>query len=163
METSGLFLMALGEEAQRMLSGLFEQRRIDKTYLALVDGLVSPVQGEINLPLICDWPNRPMQKVDPQGKPAQTHFQFIAYYPELDASAMSLRPRTGRSHQLRVHMRELGHPILGDRLYAPATVMQKTGRLMLHAHRLEFTDPFSDEHREYLSPPPFSEILGIQL
>jgi len=160
METSGLLLMARGEEAQRVLSGLFQQRSVNKTYLALIAGNLSPAQGEINLPLICDWPNRPMQKVDDtQGKPALTRFQKLDYYPELDASTVRLHPVTGRSHQLRVHMRELGHPILGDRLYAPPPIQQKASRLMLHAHCLEFVDPFSGEHHRYLSQPPFCDTL----
>lgn len=156
METSGLFLMARGEFMQKTLSGMFERREMDKTYLALVDGFPKHDHGKIELPLICDWPNRPLQKVDHQiGKPAVTFYERVAEYPELRASLVRLRPVTGRSHQLRVHMLALGHPILGDRLYAPPAIMERTPRLMLHAHSLAFTHPASGQACEFNAPAPF--------
>lgn len=156
METSGLFLMARGEVMQKTLSGMFERREMEKTYLALIDGTPKHEHGKIELPLICDWPNRPLQKVDHQiGKPAVTFYELVCSRPELNASLVRLRPVTGRSHQLRVHMLALGHPILGDRLYAPPAVREKAPRLMLHAHSLAFTHPVSGEVREFKTPADF--------
>ncbi len=156
METSGLFLMARGEAMQKTLSGMFEHRQMVKSYLALVAGTPAQARGRIDLPLICDWPNRPLQKVDHvQGKPATTFYDFLEAYPALDASLMQLRPITGRSHQLRVHMCALGHPILGDRLYAPQGIQEKTSRLMLHAHSLAFTHPATQEACSFVAAPAF--------
>jgi len=156
METSGLFLMARGEAMQKTLSGMFEQRQMEKSYLALVAGTPADARGRIDLPLICDWPNRPLQKVDHvQGKPATTFYEYLKAYPALDASLMQLRPITGRSHQLRVHMCALGHPILGDRLYALQDVQKKTSRLMLHAHSLAFTHPITQEDCSFVAIPAF--------
>jgi tRNA pseudouridine32 synthase/23S rRNA pseudouridine746 synthase len=156
METSGLFLMARGEAMQKTLSGMFEQRQMEKSYLALVAGTPADARGRIDLPLICDWPNRPLQKVDHvQGKPATTFYEYLKAYPALDASLMQLRPITGRSHQLRVHMCALGHPILGDRLYALQGIQEKTSRLMLHAHSLAFTHPITQEDCSFVAIPAF--------
>ena len=156
METSGLFLMARGEAMQKTLSGMFERRQMEKTYLALVAGTPAQASGRIDLPLICDWPNRPLQKVDhTQGKPATSFYEYLKAYPELDASLMQLRPVTGRSHQLRVHMCALGHPILGDKLYAPQGIQEKTSRLMLHAQSLAFTHPVTQEACSFVATPAF--------
>lgn len=156
METSGLFLMARGEFMQKTLSGMFERREMDKTYLALIDGLPKHHHGKIELPLICDWPNRPMQKVDHQiGKPAVTLYELATPCPDLEASLVRLHPVTGRSHQLRVHMLALGHPILGDRLYAPPAIREKAARLMLHAHSLAFTHPVSKQACEFTASADF--------
>lgn len=156
METSGLFLMARGETMQKILSGMFEHRQMEKSYLALVAGTPAQASGRIDLPLICDWPNRPLQKVDhTQGKPATSFYEYLKAYPALDASLMLLRPVTGRSHQLRVHMCALGHPILGDKLYAPQGIQEKTSRLMLHAQSLAFTHPVTQKACSFVATPAF--------
>jgi len=107
--------------------------------------------GEVSLPLICDWPNRPKQKVDhEQGKPSLTRYRMLGL--ERTHSRVELEPVTGRSHQLRVHMAEIGHPILGDPLYGDAA---SAPRLMLHASELAFAHPVSSEPLKFSSPPPF--------
>lgn len=152
MATSGLLLLARGPLWQRELSIAFAQRRVAKRYIAVLDGVLAPVgaQGEVDLPLIADWPNRPLQKVDREhGKPALTRWQVIAV--DEQTTRVALEPVTGRSHQLRVHMRELGHPILGDTLYASPAQCARAERLLLHACRLELPElGLSVE-----SPPPF--------
>lgn len=155
MSTSGLLVLARGAELHRQLSRLFEQRQVGKRYLAIVDGLVAEDRGEINLPLICDWPNRPRQMVDfTVGKPSLTRFKVRWRDPATACSAVELEPVTGRSHQLRVHLAALGHPILGDELYGgPAE--QRAPRLLLHAMDLAFIHPATGTAREFHSEPPF--------
>lgn len=156
METSGLMIMARGKDAQRVLNRLFEQRRISKHYTALVQGMVSPANGEIDLPLACDWPNRPRQKVDHSlGKPSATRYRVLRHDRQRDATRISLQPLTGRSHQLRVHMQSLGHSILGDRLYAPPAAAAQVPRLMLHASALAFRHPRSGRASHFFSRAPF--------
>lgn len=156
METSGLMLLARGKSAQRALGRLFEQRRIAKGYIALVDGRLMQSAGEIHLPLICDWPNRPRQKVDHRhGKPSSTRFHVLRHERRRDATRVSLQPLTGRSHQLRVHMQSLGHSILGDSLYAPPPAAGRAARLLLHASELAFRHPANGTHRHFCSPAPF--------
>lgn len=151
MATSGLLMFARGADMQRQLSELFSQRRVEKRYLAVVSG-APPVEGEIALPLIADWPNRPLQKVDFQvGKPSLTRYRLLQYDPETDTSRLELEPVTGRSHQLRVHLSAIGHPILGDLFYGGATA----DRLHLHAHRLSFMHPVSGACLNLSSPSPF--------
>jgi len=146
METSGLLLFARDESMQRLLGQLFEQRKIDKSYVAIVHGMPSPDSGLIDVPLIADWPNRPLQKVDfVQGKPSQTAYQVLGYDNERDQSRLQLEPLTGRSHQLRVHLHSIGHPIVGDLLYRHPDTLPPTGRLMLHATELEFVHPQTNE------------------
>ncbi|MGE5472093.1 MAG: RluA family pseudouridine synthase [Bacteroidota bacterium] len=155
MSTSGLLLLARGEEMQRQLFRLFRERLVDKRYLAVVDGLLADDAGEVDLPLICDWPNRPRQKVDFEvGKRSLTRFRRLDLDPLNNTSHLELEPVTGRSHQLRVHMAELGHPILGDELYGgPAE--GKADRLLLHAMDLAFVHPLSGEPLRFHCPPPF--------
>lgn len=142
--TSGVILLARNSVAHRAMSRLFETREIEKRYVAVVAGLVAQETGEINQPLICDWPNRPLQKVDhEQGKPATTRYQRLDINPHVPCSRLALTPITGRSHQLRVHLQWMGHPILGDEFYAPADVRQLSRRLLLHAERLAFTHPIT--------------------
>ena len=156
METSGLIVLARGAEMQRRLSVAFPSRQVDKGYVALVDGAPAEAAGTIDLPLIADWPNRPRQKVDPAlGKPSLTHWRRLAYDPARDATRLALTPETGRSHQLRVHLLALGHPILGDALYAPPAAQAKSARLLLHADFLAFAHPQSGEPLAFNSPPPF--------
>jgi tRNA pseudouridine32 synthase / 23S rRNA pseudouridine746 synthase len=146
METSGLMLFARGIDAQRALSRAFEQRQIGKQYLAVVDGLVGPEQGEINLPLIGDWPNRPRQVVDLiRGKPSLTQFSVLARDEIAQQTRVALTPITGRSHQLRVHLTAIGHCILGDSLYAHPAALSAAPRLLLHAQSLRFQHPLTGQ------------------
>ena len=155
METSGLMVFARGIDAQRAISRAFEQRAISKYYVAVTYGLIADDMGTIDLPLICDWPNRPRQMVDYTiGKPATTHFTVLARDALAQRSRVGLTPITGRSHQLRVHLASLGHPIVGDSLYAPA--LPALGeRLMLHAAQLRFPHPVSHVLCEFSSATPF--------
>ena len=155
METSGLMVFARGIDAQRAISRAFEQRTVSKYYVAVTYGLIADDAGTINLPLICDWPNRPRQMVDhTTGKPATTHFTVLARDALTARTRVGLTPITGRSHQLRVHLAALGHPIVGDSLYAP--VLPALGeRLMLHAARLGFPHPVSHVLCEFSSATPF--------
>lgn len=156
METSGLIVMARGADNHRMLSGSFEHRRVAKTYIAIVAGLFKDPQGTIDLPLITDWPNRPRQIIDHlHGKPSRTHYRVIAYDALQNASRVALEPVTGRSHQLRVHMQALDHPILGDALYAPPSIKSAASRLLLHAESLAFPHPQTGETCCFLAAPPF--------
>lgn len=156
MSTSGIMLMARGQEMQRQLQRLFEQRQVAKTYLAVVDGRPAPGQGEIDLPLINDWPNRPLQKVDPVlGKPALSRYRLLEYHPQDNSSRLELQPVTGRSHQLRVHLQAIGHVILGDPLYAPAVIQARAPRLLLHAESIGFVHPLSGKDCRYHCPAPF--------
>jgi len=156
METSGLMVLARDKTTHRQLSGLFQQRAVRKCYVAIVDGVLRDATGSIDLPLICDWPNRPRQKVDhQQGKPSRTRFTVLG--PGLDAHStrVELIPETGRSHQLRVHMQSLGHAILGDRFYASEQARAKSSRLLLHAVSLAFVHPLSAEPLQFVSKTPF--------
>lgn len=155
MATSGLMVMALNMDSHRKLSKAFELRQTQKSYLARVYGQVENTQGSIELPLICDWPNRPRQMVDfERGKPALTHYKRL----ECDTaeSVVELTPVTGRSHQLRVHMLSLGHPILGDRLYAKGSALSAASRLQLHAQTLAFSHPQTQTPMQFDCPAPFS-------
>jgi len=154
MATSGLLVFARGKAAQRRLSHAFAQREVEKRYVAVVAGRVLADAGEIDLPLITDWPNRPRQKVDLSvGKPSVTRYRVIR---RADGDTrLELEPVTGRSHQLRVHLLALGHPILGDALYAPADVVASADRLMLHARSLAFAHPVHGEMLSFDSEVPF--------
>ena len=155
MATSGLMLFARGIEAQRRLSRAFAQREVHKRYVAVVHGALDAAQGEIDLPLIADWPNRPLQKVDhAHGKPSLTRLRVIAS-DAADRTRVELEPVTGRAHQLRVHLLAIGHPILGDALYAPPEVLAGADRLLLHAAQLRFAHPVSGETVAIDSAVPF--------
>jgi len=156
MATSGLLLFARGAAAQRLLSMAFEQRAVAKRYVAIVAGRLDPAQGSIDLPLAADWPNRPRQQVDrARGKPSLTHYEAAEYDSALDRSRVRLEPVTGRSHQLRVHLLAIGHPIVGDALYAPPDVAAASGRLLLHASRLELVHPTTGRALAFDNPAPF--------
>lgn len=159
MDTSGLIVLARGADAHRTLSRAFAARAVHKRYVALVAGRLKTPEGEwgtVELPLICDWPNRPLQKVDfAQGKPSVTRWRVLDYDTATDATRVELEPVTGRSHQLRVHMRELGHPVLGDPLYAPEPFRGRSKRLLLHAASLEMPHPLTGAACTFESPPPF--------
>jgi tRNA pseudouridine32 synthase / 23S rRNA pseudouridine746 synthase len=136
-DTSGIMVFARTRLAQRHLNWQFERRQVAKTYVARVAGEVVGEAGSIDLPLICDWPNRPRQMVcHVRGKPARTDWRVLAREP--GATRVELRPLTGRSHQLRVHMLALGHPILGDPFYGDAGA---AARMQLHAARIGFRHP----------------------
>jgi tRNA pseudouridine32 synthase / 23S rRNA pseudouridine746 synthase len=145
--TSGLMLMACGPVMQRSLNLLFETRKVHKTYVAVVHGLVALDEGCIDLPLAADWPARPKQKIDAiLGKTALTHFRVLARDVQNRTTRLELEPITGRTHQLRVHLCAIGHPIVGDALYgASASVNAKDRRLHLHAQHLAFVHPQSNE------------------
>jgi tRNA pseudouridine32 synthase/23S rRNA pseudouridine746 synthase len=146
MATSGLLLMARGLQAQRLLSAAFAERRVTKRYVAVVAGLPAEDGGEVALPLVCDWPNRPRQMVDHAiGKPALTRWRVLARHAPEGTARVELEPVTGRSHQLRVHLQSIGHPILGDELYAPVPWQRASPRLLLHACQLAFAHPLSGQ------------------
>lgn len=159
MATSGIMIMALNKPAHVAISRQFEQRKTQKSYLARVYGHVNAHEGSIDLPLICDWPNRPKQKVDhDNGKPSLTHYKVLSYSKDqsVDSTLVELTPVTGRSHQLRVHMLALGYPILGDRLYAHQEALNASLRLQLHAQHLSLAHPVTDETLNFDAPCPFS-------
>lgn len=144
MATSGLVIFAKSHPAQKAMGHLFERRKIHKTYHAVVNGQLDSAEGRVDLPLICDWPNRPRQKVCYEtGKKAQTHYYTIEFWEECNATLLHLAPITGRSHQLRVHCQQIGHPILGDNLYNDTQTQKRAPRLLLHAAQLEFEHPIS--------------------
>lgn len=159
MATSGLMLMARGADAQRRLSHAFATRAIHKRYVAVVAGRLDPPReawGEIDLPIAADWPRRPLQMIDPAcGKPSLTRWRVIGHDAAGGTTRVELEPVTGRSHQLRLHLREIGHPILGDALYAPPHVQALSDRLLLHAARLELPHPTDATPLRFDSTPPF--------
>lgn len=156
LDTSGLMVIALEADIHRALNALFEQRQVEKSYTAVVAGVVEQDKGSVALPLICDWPNRPRQKVDhEQGKPALTHYRVVERDTTRERSLLEFRPVTGRSHQLRVHAAEMGHPILGCCFYAPESVRDASERLLLHASALSFRHPASGEVLAITSDAPF--------
>ncbi|MDM7861686.1 bifunctional tRNA pseudouridine(32) synthase/23S rRNA pseudouridine(746) synthase RluA [Alteromonas sp. ASW11-36] len=156
MATSGIILMALNKAANRELSRQFQQRLVNKRYIARVYGHPEQEQGVIELPLICDWPNRPKQMVDREnGKPSTTHYQVLTR--DTYSTLVELKPITGRSHQLRVHMQAIGHPILGDRLYAHDDALRVSDRLLLHAESIEFSHPASGEPMRFELPHSFAD------
>ncbi len=158
MATSGLLLMARGLDMQRRLGRAFETRAVRKTYVAVVAGHVDADSGTIDAPLKPDWPRRPRQMVCPSGKPSLTHWQVLARGTDAQGrpwSRLALQPITGRSHQLRVHLLHIGHPILGDTLYADAETAARSPRLLLHASTLALEHPLSGEACSWHSPAPF--------
>ena len=156
METSGIMVMARSRPVHRQFSRLFQAREVEKHYIAVVDGRVEQSTGEIDLPLIADWPNRPRQKVDYEnGKPSRTGFSVLHHDTRENTTRLDLAPVTGRTHQLRVHLQTLGHAILGDRLYAGKAVQEKADRLLLHATSLRFMHPVSGRCLCFVSDVPF--------
>lgn len=150
MVTSGLLLHGRGKAMQIALSKLFEARQVHKRYISLVEGHLSGDAGEIDLPLRCDWDNRPRQMVDFElGKRALTRWRLLGY--EGGCSRVELEPVTGRSHQLRLHLASIGHPIVGDDMYGAAPAV----RVCLHAAELGFTHPVTGGELQLVSPPPF--------
>lgn len=158
MATSGILVVALTPTTHRELSRQFQDRQTEKHYIAVVDGNLqthlNATEGTVDLPLITDWPNRPRQKVCFQdGKPSQTLWQIIDQ--QADRTRVKLTPITGRSHQLRVHMKALGHPIIGDNLYGCVDSIAKAPRLLLHAKQLTVTHPISNERLSAQMAPDF--------
>ena len=152
-DTSGIMVFALTHHAQRHLGMQFEKRQVKKTYVARVWGRVEEKTGTVNLPLAVDWPNRPLQKVDSIiGRPALTDWRIVRH--EAETTRLRLYPRTGRSHQIRVHMKEIGHPILGDAFYADG-IARDAPRLMLHAETLKFRHPEGGVYVNFSVPCPF--------
>lgn len=153
MATSGLMLMARGAPAQRRLAMAFAKRETHKRYLAVVRGCVQSGHGDIDLPLATDWPNRPKQKVDAEhGKPSLTRYRRLAYDAATGTTRLELEPVTGRSHQLRVHLLAIGHPIVGDTLYVPD---DPAPRLLLHACALRVPHPVHGGDVQLRSDAPF--------
>jgi tRNA pseudouridine32 synthase/23S rRNA pseudouridine746 synthase len=163
MATSGLMVMARGLAAQRLLNTDFAERRVYKRYVAIVSGDCRDSEshaGEewqtIDLPIMVDWPRRPMRKIDLElGKPSSTRWRTQRFDARLNATRLELEPLTGRSHQLRVHLQAIGHPILGDALYAPLDIAAASARLLLHASALAFTHPESGARLSFEAPDGF--------
>ncbi len=153
-DTSGVMVLALDADAHRNLSMQFQNRHVSKRYEAIVHGVVHEDEGEVDLPIARDPVNKPRQMIDHQhGRPSQTRWRVAE---RLDGcTRVELFPITGRSHQLRIHMRELDHPIIGDELYAPHEVQQKADRLLLHAAMLMIINPGGGERMVFESPVPF--------
>ncbi|PJE27755.1 ribosomal large subunit pseudouridine synthase A [Pseudooceanicola antarcticus] len=152
-DTSGVMVFAMTPHAQRHLGLQFEHRRVKKTYVARVAGKLEPKTGTVDLPLIVDWPNRPKQMVDHEnGKPAVTDWK-VQRYAEGE-TRVRLFPQTGRSHQLRVHMQAMGHPILGDPFYAEGAA-RDFPRLMLHAEELRLLHPDGGQGTKFRAKAPF--------
>lgn len=158
LDTSGVMVFALSPEAQKSLGQQFEKRMTKKVYVARLWGHLAPKEGRVELPLIVDWPNRPRQHVNFEtGKPAVTDWRVVRH--ETDAEGrgttrVRLMPLTGRSHQLRVHMMETGHAILGDPLYAEGAARDYP-RLMLHAESLRFRHPETGRTESFSATCPF--------
>jgi tRNA pseudouridine32 synthase / 23S rRNA pseudouridine746 synthase len=168
MATSGLLVMARGLAAQQRLNAAFAEREVHKRYVAVVHGHCISEGGDgagdlqgwhtIDLPIAVDWPRRPLRVIDAAGKPSTTRWQLVTHAtgPErLPVSRLLLEPVTGRSHQLRVHLQALGHPILGDALYAPAALAAASPRLLLHASWLQLPHPATGALLQFESPCPF--------
>jgi tRNA pseudouridine32 synthase/23S rRNA pseudouridine746 synthase len=154
LDTSGILVLARSKAAQSALSRLFQERAVDKCYEAVVAGCVRDETGSIDLPIARDWERRPLQKIcRDSGKAALTHFRVLARGP--DWTRLRLQPVTGRSHQLRIHCRVVGHPILGCDMYAPNEILGRAPRLMLHATRIAFAHPRSGRRLVGHSHAPF--------
>lgn len=156
-DTSGILVFALSREGQKSISRQFQERQTDKTYQAIVAGTLDG-EGMVDVPVIYDPDHPPLHIAEPNyNKPALTHWQAIEHF-EIQGQAVTrvkLTPITGRSHQLRVHMQYLGHPIIGDTLYATPEQQQLSVRLCLHAERLSFSHPHTQQPVEFYCPAPF--------
>jgi tRNA pseudouridine32 synthase/23S rRNA pseudouridine746 synthase len=155
MGTSGLLVFARNKDMHRRLSLLFRERQVAKCYVAMVTGEIEINMGEVDLPLSSDWPNRPKQKVNfTGGKSSLTRYRVLAHDEVMNTSRIELEPVTGRTHQLRVHMAAIGHPIVGDTLYGGKAIATAQ-RLLLHAGVLSFIHPASAEPLNLVSETPF--------
>ena len=154
LDTSGIMVVPLNRPAHAHISRQFQQRNVQKTYHAVVYGVLQHTSGSIELPIAPDWANRPRQKICcERGKSAVTHYTVLEQYK--DRSRLLLTPATGRSHQLRIHLATQGHPILGCDLYAHETALSMANRLMLHASSLAFQHPSTGQTLRGESPPDF--------
>ncbi len=154
LDTSGLMVIPLTREVHSHISRQFQERKVAKAYHAVVYGQVAQDRGEIDLPIATDWPNRPLQKIcRERGKHALTRYRVLERH--ADRTRLLLEPTTGRSHQLRIHLAESGHPILGCDLYAHEEALAMSPRLLLHASRLGFEHPATGAWIEQESPPEF--------
>jgi tRNA pseudouridine32 synthase/23S rRNA pseudouridine746 synthase len=154
LDTSGIMVIPLNKPTHAHISRQFQQREVHKSYHAVVYGVVQQNVGEVNLPIACDWERRPLQMICHQrGKSALTRFEVLDRYD--DRTRLLLKPVTGRSHQLRIHMRELGHPILGCDMYAHDAALAMADRLQLHATTLGFTHPATGQWLSGECPPDF--------
>lgn len=153
-DTSGILLMALDKKALGDLGQQFEKRRTRKTYVARVWGALEGDTGKVDMPLATDWENKPRQRVDwENGRASQTEWTVLER--EAQSTRLQLNPLTGRTHQLRVHMLALGHPILGDQFYATGEALEAAPRLQLHAQELTFFHPDDGREMTFISPAPF--------
>jgi tRNA pseudouridine32 synthase/23S rRNA pseudouridine746 synthase len=156
MSTSGLLVLARGAVVQRALSEAFANRSVTKRYEAVVQGQVPDTTGDwrvIDLPIAVDWPNRPLRIINHEtGKPSVTRLQRTHFDAQRHVSHVLLEPLTGRTHQLRLHLQAIGHPILGDALYAPQEVIALAPRLMLHACALGFVHPVNGMTMQFQRP-----------
>ena len=163
MATSGLVVIARGPEVQRSLSQAFAKREVHKTYEAVVDGILKSANEsqadawqDIQMPLLIDWPNRPKSKIDwEHGKPSHTQWRIQQGACLHKTTRVEMKPITGRTHQLRLHMMAIGHAILGDSLYATPEILAKSPRLLLHARELQFRHPIKAEWMAFESKVPF--------
>ena len=155
-DTSGVIVMGLDAESHRELSRQFQDREVRKRYEAIVRGVVEADEGTIDRPMRKDMENTPLQVIDEeQGRAAVTHWRVLARDLDAGVTRLELRPITGRSHQLRLHLQSIGHPVLGDDLYADSIGRAMADRLLLHARSLAFTHPGSAAPVDVESPPPF--------
>lgn len=169
-DTSGLLLMARGIEAQRRLSKLFETRQVKKRYVAVVAGQPAQTQAAelpdedgwrtIDGPILLDWERRPLHIIHPDGKASRSRWRVLqsSHSDNFSASLIELEPVTGRTHQLRVHMQSIGHPMLGDSLYAPPDIKALSPRLLLHAQELAFVHPFTEQVLAFKAPVEWSAL-----
>ena len=156
METSGVMVLARNKMMHRQLSMLFQNRQVKKTYHAIVSGAVSVSRGTIELPLSVDWPNKPLQKIDfIGGKASVTDYHCLSYDALSNSSRLVLYPMTGRTHQLRVHLFAIGHPILGDHLYRCNASQHRASRLLLHASQLQLVHPRTRQAHCWQCAPVF--------
>ena len=164
MATSGLMIFARDAATQAALGRQFAERRVFKRYVAVVDGRLRQADqtmddegwSMVDLPLMADWPRRPLQKVDlADGKPSATRWRALGYDPEARTTRVWLQPLTGRTHQLRVHLLALGHAIVGDALYADATIAARAPRLLLHAQTLALAHPVTHRPLRFDLEPDF--------
>jgi tRNA pseudouridine32 synthase/23S rRNA pseudouridine746 synthase len=154
MDTSGVIVMARDADTHRELSRQFHDREVFKTYIAVVGGVINEDSGHIDIPIRKDFDKPPRQCVDfEQGKPSQTDWVVVERLQ--DSTRLELKPKTGRSHQLRIHLREIGHAILGDDLYASKELQELAPRLMLHAETLSFTHPATKKQLTLTANCPF--------
>lgn len=146
LDTSGIMAFPLSKAVHAHISRQFQERKVYKIYTAVVFGVVEDDSGKIELPIACDWQNRPKQKICyEKGRQALTNYEVLERFPEKNCTRIILKPVTGRSHQLRIHLSEIGHPILGCDLYAHEEAFYMAERLMLHATELSFEHPVTGE------------------